>query len=139
MPKVGDKVSVHSKAGPRVGIVTASSGSMLQVHWETGGESSIIPGPGTLTVVGRARGKRLATAAPTTKRTARPSATTLAKKPKASSKPTSTSSRAKGGPRPKPADKQTGASKRSSSPASARATVKRKKASPAKKAEKRAR
>ena len=97
MPQVGDRVSVHSKAGPRLGVVTASSGSMLRVRWETGDESSIVPGPGTLTVVGKARGQRLATAAATTKRTARPSATTLAKKPKASSEPTSTSSSARGG------------------------------------------
>lgn len=132
-------MSVHSKAGPRLGVVTASIGSMLWVRWETGDESSIVPGPGTLTVVGKARGQRQATAAATTKRTARPSATTPAKKPKASSKPTSTSSSAKRRPQPKPAAKQTGASKKSSSPAPARATVKHKKASPAKKAEKRAR
>lgn len=132
-------MSVHSKAGPRLGVVMASSGSMLRVRWETGDESSIVPGPGTLTVVGKARGQRLATAAATTKRTARPSSTTLAKKPKKSSEPTSTSSSAKRVPQPKPAAKQTGASKKASPPASARATVKRKKASPAKKAEKRAR
>jgi len=54
---VGDKVRVlPSKSGqpPREGVVTGITGSMLRVRWSTGEESSFIPGPGAVTVVGRA-------------------------------------------------------------------------------------
>lgn len=58
MPTVGDKVRVlPSKAGqlPREGVVTAVTASMLRIRWSTGEESSLIPGPGSVSVVGRAR------------------------------------------------------------------------------------
>ena len=55
MADVGDKVSVASKSGPRLGVVLSTSGSMLQVRWESGEETSLIPGPGTLTVLGKTR------------------------------------------------------------------------------------
>lgn len=61
MAKVGDQVSVTSKAGPRLGVVTAVSGSLVRVAWDVGGETSIIPGPGTLSVVGKPRGKSAGT------------------------------------------------------------------------------
>ena len=58
MPAVGDKVRVlPNKSGqpPREGVVTAVSGNMLRVKWSTGEETSLIPGPGSVTVLGRAR------------------------------------------------------------------------------------
>lgn len=53
MPDVGDRVSVASKSGPRLGVVVSISGSMLRVRWDSGEETSLIPGPGTLTVLGK--------------------------------------------------------------------------------------
>ncbi len=44
-----------SKSGPRLGVVLSTSGTMLQVRWESGEETSLIPGPGTLTVLGKTR------------------------------------------------------------------------------------
>ena len=57
MPKVGDRVRLASrKVGqdPRAGVITGVRGQMISVRWSSGEESSIVPGPGTLTVVGRA-------------------------------------------------------------------------------------
>lgn len=53
MPNVGDHVVVESeKVGtpPRRGEVTAVSGRMLTVRWETGEQSSFIPSAGSLRV-----------------------------------------------------------------------------------------
>ena len=58
MPAVGDKVRVlPNRAGqpPREGVVTAVNGNMLRVKWSTDEETSLIPGPGAVTVLGRAR------------------------------------------------------------------------------------
>ena len=58
MPAVGDKVRVlPNKSGqpPREGVVTAVSGNMLRVKWSTGEETRLIPGPGSVTVLGKAR------------------------------------------------------------------------------------
>lgn len=55
MAHVGDKVSVTSKSGPRLGVVLSTSGAMLRIRWEPGEETSLIPGPGTLTVLGKTR------------------------------------------------------------------------------------
>lgn len=55
MAHVGDKVSVTSKSGPRLGVVLSTSGAMLRIRWESGEETSLIPGPGTLTVLGKTR------------------------------------------------------------------------------------
>jgi hypothetical protein len=51
MVKVGDQVSVASKSGPRVGVVVSASGSILRIRWDSGDETGLIPGPGTLTVL----------------------------------------------------------------------------------------
>jgi hypothetical protein len=71
---IGDKISIRSKAGARLGVVTAVSGSMLRVRWDTGEETSIAPGPGVLTVIGGAAktksGKPSARRATTKKKTA---------------------------------------------------------------------
>ena len=58
MPKVGDRVRLDSrKVGqdPRTGVITSVRGQMISVRWSSGEESSIVPGPGILTVVGRGR------------------------------------------------------------------------------------
>ena len=50
MASIGDRVAVASKGGPRSGVVTGVSGAMITVRWDTGDETSLIPGPGVLTV-----------------------------------------------------------------------------------------
>jgi hypothetical protein len=68
MVKVGDRVRLSSgKAPDREGIVTAVTGSMLRVRWPSEEESTVVPAPGTLTVLttpptrpGRAAPKRAA-------------------------------------------------------------------------------
>ena len=51
MPSVGDRIEVHSNGAPRSGVVTAISGDMITVRWDAGGKTSLIPGPGVLSVV----------------------------------------------------------------------------------------
>ncbi len=51
MADVGDRIAVASKGGPRSGVVTAVSGAMITVRWDTGGQTSLVPGPGVLSVV----------------------------------------------------------------------------------------
>ncbi|TML62892.1 MAG: DUF1918 domain-containing protein [Actinobacteria bacterium] len=66
MPKVGDRVRLASrKVGqdPRAGVITGVRGQMISVRWSSGEESSIVPGPGTLTVVGRSTVRPKAAAA----------------------------------------------------------------------------
>ena len=53
MVQVGDRIRLSSGKGPdREGEVTAVTGSMVRVRWPSGDETSIVPGPGTLTVLG---------------------------------------------------------------------------------------
>jgi hypothetical protein len=55
MPDVGDHVRVVStKVGQatRDGVVTAISGTLVRIKWSTGVESTIVPGPGSLELVG---------------------------------------------------------------------------------------
>jgi len=57
MANVGDCVRVSStKVGqaPRDGVVTAVSGGLLRIKWSTGEESSLIPGAGSLAIIGKA-------------------------------------------------------------------------------------
>ena len=49
-----------------MGVVTAVSGTMLTVLWDTGHETSFIPGAGDLTVVPRRRSTAKTTAKKTT-------------------------------------------------------------------------
>jgi hypothetical protein len=63
MPSVGDRIEVHSNGAPRSGVVTAVSGDMITVRWDAGGETSLIPGPGVLSVV---TGQQPAPATPAT-------------------------------------------------------------------------
>ena len=51
MADVGDRIAVASKGEPRTGVVTAVSGAVITVRWDTGGDTSLIPGPGVLSVV----------------------------------------------------------------------------------------
>jgi hypothetical protein len=56
MAEVGDRVEFASaQAAPRVGVVLAVTGSMVRIRWDTGGESSMVPGPGVLSVVPAAK------------------------------------------------------------------------------------
>jgi hypothetical protein len=58
MPDVGDRVRVESRKlgqAVREGVVTGVVGHMLRVQWSTGEESTFMPGPGAVTVVGRVR------------------------------------------------------------------------------------
>ncbi len=65
MADVGDQIAVSSKGQPRSGVVTAVSGAMITVRWDTGGETSLIPGPGVLSVVTSRRRTPSARARPT--------------------------------------------------------------------------
>jgi hypothetical protein len=51
MAEVGDRIAVASKGKPRAGVVTVVKGAMITVRWDTGVETSLIPGPGVLSVV----------------------------------------------------------------------------------------
>jgi hypothetical protein len=66
MAEVGDRIAVASKGVPRPGVVTAVSGAMITVRWDTGEETSLIPGPGVLSVVARRRPTPSARTRPTT-------------------------------------------------------------------------
>jgi hypothetical protein len=66
MADVGDRIAVTSKGEPRSGVVTAVSGAMITVRWDTGGETSLTPGPGVLSVVTSRRRTPSARTHPTT-------------------------------------------------------------------------
>ena len=52
MVKVGDRIRLSSGKGPdREGIVIGVAGSMVRVRWPSAAETSIIPAPGTLSVL----------------------------------------------------------------------------------------
>ncbi len=52
MIKVGDRIRLSSMKGPhREGVVTALTGSLVRVRWPSGEETTVIPAPGTLTVL----------------------------------------------------------------------------------------
>jgi hypothetical protein len=40
---------------PREGVVTSVSGALLHIKWSTGEETTMIPGPGSLAVIGKVR------------------------------------------------------------------------------------
>ena len=55
MLKTGDRIRLSSRKGPdREGVITAVTGAMLRVRWQTDDETTVIPAPGTLTVLGPA-------------------------------------------------------------------------------------
>ena len=52
MVKVGDRIRLSSMKGPdREGLVTAVTGSLMRVRWPSGEETTVVPGPGTLSVL----------------------------------------------------------------------------------------
>ena len=52
MAQVGDRIRLSSGKGPdREGAVTAVTGSMVRVRWPSGEETTMVPAPGTLTVL----------------------------------------------------------------------------------------
>ena len=91
MADVGDRIEVAMpRSAARLGTVTAISGNLVTVRWDTGGETSLIPGPGVLRVIRRARrGAPAGKSTPTTKqpRPARsPAAKASAKQPRGAAK-----------------------------------------------------
>ena len=75
MPDVGDRVRMHATKVdqvPREGVVTGVSGSLLRIKWSTGEETTMVPGPGSVAVIGKVRkapGKKAAAAEKATKKT----------------------------------------------------------------------
>ncbi len=55
MAVVGDRVEVLSKAGTRQGVVTRVSGAMVTIAWDNGGQTTVIPAPGVMSVIGGGR------------------------------------------------------------------------------------
>src|SRR5947209_595264 len=87
MADVGDRIAVVSKGQPRSGVVIAVRGAMITVRWATGGETSLFPGPGVLSVVTgrrsqstRTRPPNVGAAAPARKKSAAGSRVAVAKK-----------------------------------------------------------
>jgi hypothetical protein len=107
----GDRVEVASSKGKsRTGRVIASSGQMLTIRWDSGDETSLIAGPGTLTVLKRARPP-----AP-----ARPAKKTAAKKTAAKKAPAARKAPAKKAPAKKAPAKKAPARKAPAKKAPAR-------------------
>jgi hypothetical protein len=76
MPDIGDRVEVTSwKAAPRVGTVIALSDRIITVRWDSGEQSSLIPGPGVLNVVTKGRGRKRASRKATATKKTQPSKT----------------------------------------------------------------
>ena len=72
MADVGDRVEVLSKGATRLGEVVRVSGTLVTVAWDTGGQTTVIPAPGVMSVVGGRRRptKKAATKKAATKRAA---------------------------------------------------------------------
>ena len=71
MADVGDRVEVLSKAGTRLGVVRSVTGALVTVEWDTGGQTTLIPAPGVMSVVGGGR-KSMGKKAPAKKKAAPP-------------------------------------------------------------------
>ena len=58
MVSIGDSIRLTlNKGTDREGTVTGVTGSLLRVRWSSEEETSVVPAPGTLTVLGRTAGK----------------------------------------------------------------------------------
>src|SRR4051794_10718117 len=114
MPDVGDRVSVQSKAGTRLGRVRSVSGALVTVEWETGGQTTLIPAPGVMSVLGGRGPASKKTPAKTAKKAA-PKKAAPAKKKAA------------------PAKKKAAPAKKKAAPAKKKVAPAKKKAAPAKK------
>ena len=56
MVEVGDRIRLSSMKGPdREGLVTAVTGSLVRVRWQSGEETMVAPAPGTLSVLAAGR------------------------------------------------------------------------------------
>ena len=56
MANVGDRIRLSSmKGADREGIVTAVTGPLVRVRWSSDEETTVIPAPGTLTVLAAAK------------------------------------------------------------------------------------
>ena len=101
MVSVGDRIRLAlNKGTDREGVVTGVTGSMLRVRWSSEEETSVVPAPGTLTVLGRSGPKASSPgkkAAPSTKAGTRTSATKKVTSSKAPSKTGGTTTRASAG------------------------------------------
>jgi hypothetical protein len=52
MVKVGDRIRLSAMKGPdREGVVNAVTGSLVRVRWSSEEETTVVPAPGTLTVL----------------------------------------------------------------------------------------
>ncbi len=51
MVNVGDRIRLSSMKGHREGVVTAVTGSLMRVRWASDEETTVVPAPGTLTVL----------------------------------------------------------------------------------------
>jgi hypothetical protein len=106
MVNVGDSVEAATrKIGqtPRTGLVVAVRGPLITVRWDSGGETSLIPTAGSLSVVGVARAA--VTKKSSTKTAARVTGTANAPAEKQTAKKASPTKVAKG-PATKKAAKQ---------------------------------
>ena len=69
MPEIGDRIEVaSSKGGPRAGTVAAINDRLITVRWDSGEQTSLIPGPGVLNVVAKARRRKPASKQAATKK-----------------------------------------------------------------------
>jgi hypothetical protein len=74
MPEIGDRIEVaSSKGGPRAGTIAAINERLITVRWDSGGQTSLIPGPGVLNVVAKGRGHRAASKQATATKKTQPS------------------------------------------------------------------
>ena len=74
MPEIGDRIEVvSSKGGPRAGTVAAINDRLITVLWDTGEQTSLIPGPGVLNVVAKGRGRKPASKQATATKKTQPS------------------------------------------------------------------
>jgi hypothetical protein len=74
MVKVGDRIRLSSTKGPdRDGVVTAVTGSLLRVRRPSDEETTVVPAPGTLTVL--AASEAMTETTPTKKATRKKAAT----------------------------------------------------------------
>src|SRR4051794_11881875 len=117
MANVGDRVSMQSKSGARLGVVRRVSGTLVTVEWENGSQSTVIPGPGVLSVVGGAR-KAAAKKAPAKKAPAKKAPAKAVKKPAPAKK--------KAAPKKAPARKKAAPAKKKATPAKKKAPTKKK-------------
>ena len=78
---------MRSKAGTRLGVVRSVSGTLVTVEWDTGGQTTLIPAPGVMSVVGGGRkAPAKKKAAPAKKKAAPAKKKTVPAKKKASAK-----------------------------------------------------